>query len=150
MGFSGYINPFTNEANINTKIPQSDLIFVINHEISHQLGVAKESEANFLAYNLLINSKNDYLKFCGLNYALKLSLGELSKIDYSIYSFFNQINNGVTKEYINTSKFGKNTMEILKKISKKTYDFYLRRNNVDSGLQNYNESLSLILNYRKE
>ena len=151
MGFSGYINPFTNEANINTKIPQSDLIFVINHEISHQLGIAKESEANFLAYNLLINSKNDYLKFCGLNYALKLSLGELSKIDYSIYSFFfNQINNGVTKEYINTSKFWKKYDGNIEKISKKTYDFYLRQNNVDSGLQNYNESLSLILNYKKE
>lgn len=151
MGFSGYLNPFTNEANINTKIPQSDLIFVINHEISHQLGVAKESEANFLAYNLLVNSKNEYLKFCGFNYALKLSLAELSKIDYDIYSFFlNQINNGITKEYINTSKFWKKYDGNIEKISKKAYDFYLKQNNISSGIQNYNESLSLILNYKKK
>ena len=36
MGFSGYINPFTNEANINRKIPSTSLTFVINHEIAHQ------------------------------------------------------------------------------------------------------------------
>ena len=40
MGFSGYINPFTNEANINRKIPSTSLTFVINHEIAHQLGIA--------------------------------------------------------------------------------------------------------------
>ena len=45
MGFSGYINPFTNEANINYNIPASSQVFVINHEIAHQLGIASEKDA---------------------------------------------------------------------------------------------------------
>ena len=87
MGFSGYINPFTNEANINRKIPSTSLTFVINHEIAHQLGIASEKDANFISYVMLINSDNHYHKFCGYSYALRLCLNELSKIEIDNFYF---------------------------------------------------------------
>ena len=149
MGFSGYINPFTNEANINYKIPSTSLIFVINHEIAHQLGIASEKDANFISYLMLISSDDEYLKYCGLSYALRLCLNELSKLDYDKYQYLSQkINKGIIKDFVEINKFWKNYEGKIEKVSKKSYDLYLKQNNIQSGIKNYNESISLILKYK--
>ena len=149
MGFSGYINPFTNEANINHNIPASSQVFVINHEIAHQLGIASEKDANFISFVMLINSENEYHKYCGLSYALRLCLSEVSKIDMEQYKkLFGQVNEGIIQDYIDINKFWKKYDGNIESISKKAYDIYLKQNNIDSGIKNYNESISLILNYK--
>ena len=149
MGFSGYINPFTNEANINYNIPSTSLIFVINHEIAHQLGIASEKDANFISYLMLISSDNEYLKYCGLSYALRLCLNELSKLDYDKYRYLlERVNKGIIKDYVEINKFWKNYEGKIEEVSKKSYDLYLKQNNIQSGIKNYNESISLILKYK--
>ena len=50
LGFQGYYNPFSGEAQVNTTIPRFLEPFVTAHEIAHQLGYAKENEANFVAF----------------------------------------------------------------------------------------------------
>ncbi len=50
LGFSGYYNPFTCEAQVNTTIPRFVQPFTTCHEIGHQLGYAKEEEANFCGF----------------------------------------------------------------------------------------------------
>jgi len=150
MGFSGYINPFTNEANINYKIPPTSLTFVINHEIAHQLGIASEKDANFISYIMLINSKDKYHNFCAMSYALRLCLNEISKIDHNNYKILiKRVNKGIIKDYIEINKFWEKFEGKIENISKKTYDIYLKQNNIKSGIKNYNESISLILNYNK-
>ena len=149
MGFSGYINPFTNEANINYKIPSTSLIFVINHEIAHQLGIASEKDANFISYLMLISSDDEYLKYCGLSYALRLCLNELSKLDNDKYQYLlKRVNKGIIKDYVEINKFWKNYEGKIEEVSKKSYDLYLKQNNIQSGIKNYNESISLILKYK--
>ena len=49
-GFTGYYNPFTGEAQVNTTIPQFIVPFTTCHEVAHQVGYAKEMEANFVGY----------------------------------------------------------------------------------------------------
>ena len=56
-GFLGYYNPFTGEAQVNTKVPVFTIPFTTCHEIGHQLGFASESEASFVGY-LVIKSNN--------------------------------------------------------------------------------------------
>ena len=151
MGFSGYINPFTNEANINYKIPPNSLLFVINHEIAHQIGFATEKDANFISYLMLVNSDNEYLKFCGLSYALRLCLSELSKIDENKFKeLIGLVNDGIIKDFADTSSFWEEYEGKIEDISKKGYDIYLKQNNIKSGIKNYNESISLILNFKNE
>jgi len=149
MGFSGYINPFTNEANINSKIPSTSLTFVINHEIAHQLGIASEKDANFISYLLLINSDNQYHKYCGLSYALRLCLNELYKTDKIKYQILlGKVNKGIIKDYVKINDFWKKHEGKIEEVSKKSYDLYLKQNNIETGLNNYNESISLILNFK--
>ena len=68
MGFSGYYNPFTCEAQVNTTIPRFVQPFTTCHEIGHQLGYAKEEEANFSGF-LSTKSSGDpafrYSDLCG-------------------------------------------------------------------------------------
>ncbi len=49
-GFLGYYNPFTGEAQVNTTVPKFTQPFTACHETAHQLGYAKEMEANFVGY----------------------------------------------------------------------------------------------------
>lgn len=61
IGIEGYYNPLSAEANVNMKLPAWVLPFVTCHEIAHQLGVAKEDEANLVAY--LVGSKSKDVNF---------------------------------------------------------------------------------------
>ena len=40
MGFSGYLNPITGEAQVDYLIPKINLPFTCSHEVAHQLGIA--------------------------------------------------------------------------------------------------------------
>ena len=50
FGFQGYYNPFSGEGQVNTTIPPFLEPFVTTHEVAHQIGYAKENEANFVAF----------------------------------------------------------------------------------------------------
>jgi hypothetical protein len=50
MGFSGYLNPFTNEAQVNYLGPMYTFPTTTCHEMAHQLGFASETECNLLAF----------------------------------------------------------------------------------------------------
>ena len=63
MGFSGYLNPFTHEYNINGLIPNNSIPMVMSHEIAHEIGFSSEMEANFIGYISLINSDNLYYQY---------------------------------------------------------------------------------------
>ena len=63
IGFSGYLNPWTNEAQVNSIIPIYKFSTTATHEIAHQLGFAAENEANFIGWLAAINHDNVYMKF---------------------------------------------------------------------------------------
>ena len=50
MGFSGYLNPFTGEAQVNSLNPMISYPSTSSHEVAHQLGYAAENEANFIGF----------------------------------------------------------------------------------------------------
>ncbi|MCX7614141.1 MAG: DUF3810 domain-containing protein [Clostridiales bacterium] len=50
FGITGIYFPFTGESNVNTDYVTSSIPFVMTHELSHRLGVAREDEANFAAF----------------------------------------------------------------------------------------------------
>src|SRR5690606_4043513 len=61
MGVLGYYNPFTNEGQFNTKMPDTKILFTQMHETAHQWGFAPENEANFIGF--LIGSKSENIEF---------------------------------------------------------------------------------------
>jgi hypothetical protein len=63
MGFSGYYNPFTGEAQLRTDIPRILIPYIACHEMAHQLGYASESEANFVGYLAAAASHDVYFRY---------------------------------------------------------------------------------------
>lgn len=50
IGYSGYFNPFTGEGQLNTGIPVVLHPLVTCHELAHQIGFARENEANLAGF----------------------------------------------------------------------------------------------------
>ena len=61
MGYSGYYNPFSGEAQVNNLIKTYKFPVVSCHEEAHQLGYAAENEANFIATLATINNDDTYI-----------------------------------------------------------------------------------------
>lgn len=62
---SGVYSFFTGEANVNINYPDYVNVFTIAHEMAHQRGIARENEANFIAYLVCISSDNAYMRYAG-------------------------------------------------------------------------------------
>ena len=62
---TGVYTFFTGESNLNVNMPDYTLPFTAAHEFAHQRGVAREDEANFIAYIACINSDDPYIKYSG-------------------------------------------------------------------------------------
>ena len=70
-GILGYYNPFTAEAQYNSELPSTFIPFTTAHESSHQLGFAREQEANFVGYLMGVNSTNLDLRYSTEYFTLK-------------------------------------------------------------------------------
>ncbi len=80
-GILGYYNPFTAEAQYNSELPSTFIPFTTAHESSHQLGFAREQEANFVGYLIGVNSGNTDLKYSTEYFTLKSLLRFISDKD---------------------------------------------------------------------
>ncbi len=69
---SGVYTFMTGESNINTNYPDFLVPYTMAHEMAHQRGIAREDEANFIAFLVCIGSEDAYIRYCGyanmLNY----------------------------------------------------------------------------------
>ncbi|NNC70730.1 MAG: DUF3810 domain-containing protein, partial [Flavobacteriaceae bacterium] len=79
MGFSGYLNPFTIEAQVDYLVPKHSLPMITSHEVAHQLGYASESEANFIGYLVASNHPDLYYQYSAnlmaMRYAVAATYG---------------------------------------------------------------------------
>ena len=62
---TGVYSFFSGEANINVAFPDYTLPFTAAHELSHQRGIAREDEANFMAFLVCIGSEDGYIRYSG-------------------------------------------------------------------------------------
>ena len=148
MGFAGYLNPFTGEAQINTKIPKSTYAFTICHEMAHQLGYAAENEANFIGYLASTAHSDPYFKFAGYLTALKYLLSELHKRDPIAYAKTkSKLHKGILKNLEASHAFWQSYENPLEPLFKSSYNNYLKANNQKEGIQSYNYMVNLLLNY---
>ena len=76
---------FTGEASINTTYPDYTTVFTCAHEMAHQRGIARENEANFVAFIVCISSENKYIQYCGYLNMLEYVLNAIHDADFSLY-----------------------------------------------------------------
>ena len=65
MHITGVYSFFTGEANLNVNFPDYTLPYTAAHELAHQRGIAREDEANFVAFLVCSSSDDPYIRYCG-------------------------------------------------------------------------------------
>lgn len=152
MGFSGYVNPFTLEAQVNTKIPTSTLIVTASHEIAHQVGYAKESEANFIGF--LAAKKQADIRYqysaniFALRYCLKALEAEETEADFK--ALLEEIPPGVHTNLIENTLFWRSYKTATDAVFKFIYSNFLKINNQKEGIRSYNKFIDLLIHYNKK
>lgn len=150
MGYSGYINPFTNEAQINGKMVGYSTLITVCHEIAHQRGYAAEHEANFLGYLSAKNTDNQYFMYSASLFALRYLLAEVRKVDAQKYEgFLQKIRKGILLNYKETRDFWKQYENKSEPIFKATYDAFLKANNQSHGIKSYNNVVGLLIGFHR-
>jgi len=151
MGFSGYMNPLTNEAHIDGLIPLSKYPTTICHEKAHQIGYAAENETNFIGCLAVINNDDIYFKYSGFIFALRHCINEVYKRDQNLYeSLLKKINKGILKNYQESYEFWSSYKNPLEPLFKTSYNTFLKANNQDKGIESYSYAVALFVNYFKD
>lgn len=148
LGITGIYTYFTGESNVNMTYPDYDVVFTAAHELSHQRGILRENEANFMAYLVCSRSEDVYLRYSAalnmyqyvgsalyrtnkdLYYEIAHDLDKRAKGD--IY-----VSNSVTQKYGDT---------ILNDISDFANDLFLKSNGT-AGIVTYGRVVILAVSY---
>lgn len=147
LGISGIYFPFTAEPNYNAEIPDFQLPFSIAHEMAHQRGVARESEANFVAYVVCINSRDPFVRYSGYRNGLGV-LSELYRVEpEKARELARQLSAGYREDSRRAELFWAKASGFAGVMSYRVNDLYLRANRVKAGVADYSNSTTLIIAY---
>ncbi len=148
MGFSGYLNPLTNEAHVDDLIPVYKFPTTTCHEIAHQLGYAAENEANFMGCLAAINNQDIHFVYSGYAFALRFCVNEVYNRDPELFKeLVESINKGVKKNYKEVRDFWDQYKNPSEPIFKSTYNAYLEANDQEGGMESYNYVVDLMVHY---
>ncbi|OUD35910.1 amino acid permease [Flavobacterium sp. FPG59] len=150
MGFGGYLNPFTNEAQVNDLVPLYGFPMTVNHEMAHQMGYASESECNFIGFLASVENEDAYIQYSGYSMALRYCLGNWQIRDEGIYKqLLKTIHPGVLKNYKESEQFWKQYDTFIDKGFHAFYDQFLKINQQKDGMESYSKFVNLMVNYSK-
>ena len=150
MGFGGYLNPFTNEAQVNDLCPIYNLPMTSSHEMAHQIGYASESECNFIGFLAAINNNDLYFKYSGYTAALRYCLNNWEIRNPKIKKdLVKTINSGILENYKENKEFWLQYHTAIETIFEVFYDNFLKLNHQQDGLESYNKFVDLMVNYYK-
>ena len=151
MGFSGYLNPFTNEAQIDGIIPLHKYPVTTCHEQAHQIGYAAENEANFIGFLASASNEDPYFQYSAFMFALKHCLYELARRDPDLFEEKRDaVNAGVLKNYEQERLFWMSYQNPLEPVFKETFNTFLKANSQVDGIKSYSYVVALLVNYYKK
>ena len=147
MGFSGYLNPLTNEAQVDGLIPVFKFPTTASHEVAHQLGYAAENEANFIGCLAATNNEDIYFKYSGYTFGLRHCLHEIYRRDPDHTKLLQTINPGILKNYQEVREFWDSHKNPIEPLFQNTYSYFLKANNQQRGMKSYSYVVALLVNY---
>lgn len=144
-GVSGYFGPFFNEVHINHYQLAVDYPFITAHEKAHQFGFANEAEANLAAFIVCSTSEDRRLQYSGYLHLLLYFLNDARNLpDYRDY--LAKINSNVMKDLMNREKYYDGLRnKRLEKVQTAANDVYLKTQNIEKGIKNYDQVVALTI-----
>ena len=148
MGFGGYLNPFTNEAQVNYLGPMYSFPMTTNHEMAHQMGFASESECNFIGFLASVKNENLYFQYSGYSMALRYCLNNWYARDEKVFdALLKTVHPGILKNYQESEDFWRQYDTVIDKGFRIFYDNFLKLNQQKDGMESYSKFVNLMVNY---
>ena len=150
-GFTGYYNPFTGEAQLNTTVPPFLHAFIACPEAAHQLGYAKEMEANFVGYLAAAASMDTlfhYSVYLDLFTYANRNLFIVDSADAKLYR--HELDTSVIADYRQWFEFNRQHQNPAEPVIRWIYGKYLEGNSQPQGLFSYDEVTAFIISYYKK
>lgn len=145
---SGVYSFFSGEANINVNYPDFVLPFTAAHEMAHQRGIARENEANFIAYLICMESDDPYIRYSATLNMYEYVSSALSSADKSEYSVsFSALPQSVRNElYAYSDFFDKYRDSVASEVSETINNTYLTVQGTE-GTKSYGMVVDLFVAY---
>jgi hypothetical protein len=150
MGFGGYLNPFTNEAQVNNLKPKYTSPLTTCHEMAHQTGIGSESECNFIGFVAASKNEDLYFQYSAYSFALRYAINNLEAIQEGSSKLYGKkINKGVLKNYYENEIFWNHYQTPINTFFEYFYDNFLKANQQKEGMQGYSKFVGLVIGYEK-
>jgi hypothetical protein len=145
-GVDGMVDPFALEVLANPDLLPFERPFVAAHEWAHLAGYADEAEANFVGWLACVRGEAP-AQYSGWLF-LYWELGsELSSADWARLA--PTLDAGPQKDIqAIVERIRRGRFPLLRRVSWRVYDQYLRANGVEEGIRSYGEVVNLILRAR--
>ncbi|MEI6102152.1 MAG: DUF3810 domain-containing protein, partial [Eubacteriales bacterium] len=145
LNILGIFIPLTYEPTVNMQMP--DLYFASSalHEYAHFKGIAREDEANFMAYYVAENLPDTDFSYSATMLALVNSFNQLATFSPHLYNnAYLSLSNGVIRDLSFDSAYWvqfKDSQETVETMNNN----YLKSNHQNDGIQSYGRMVDLLI-----
>ena len=144
--YVGFYFPFTGEANINVRMPRSQMPVVVLHEFAHQRGVASEDEANFVAILAGVKSGNPLFVYSAYQMGYSYLSNALHRIDPERFRAIHEtLSADVLADFADIRAYHERKNPTAQQVTHAMNDRMLRSYGETSGVQSYGEVVDLLL-----
>ena len=151
MGIGGYLNPFTNEAQVNALTPEFRFPVVSGHEVGHQVGYSKENETNFIGYLVTMKNEDHYFQYSASAYALSHCLSAIRRSDKEKFDeLYAKVNVGVQENYRELYEHNLEFVNPFEPIFKSIFSTFLKANQQKDGIKSYGKIVELMVGYHEK
>lgn len=149
VGISGYYFPFTGEAVVCRNYVRSHMPFTVAHEAAHSMGIGSESEANFIAYLVCINSDSPLVQYAGELCAYVYVSNSLYKANPELQQQIrSSMNDYVRHDIANLNDYvAKYADTWASNIGSKVNNNYIKATGQADGIVAYSRIVELVLDY---
>ncbi len=136
---------------MKTSVPDFLKPFIVMHEIAHQLGYAKENEANFVTFLICASTQNVEFKYSVYFELFNYALNDINRRDTAIAASFKQnLHPQVIKDREELREYLQRNANVVEPIMTRFYDQYLKWNSQPKGRRTYNEVITWLITYMKK
>lgn len=147
-GITGVYFPITAEPNVNTDVTDAEIPFTICHELAHQLGYAREDEANFIAWITCAYSPFEDYRYSGALMALTHLLNSLQNLDAAAWGRIRGMCSPAVNRDLNAmGQYWRLYEGPVSEISETINDTYLKANRQEDGVRSYGRMVDLVIAY---
>ncbi len=147
---TGVYTFFTGESNINVNFPDYTIPYTAAHEMAHQRGIAREDEANMMAFLVCIRSDDKYIQYSAYLNMYEYVASALNKADKTLYKEVRATMDPLVRsEQVAYNKFFKKyTQSVASKVSGAVNNAYLISQGTP-GKKSYGMVVDLTVAYLK-